>query len=524
MSAPTPTEAAPQPGTTIEAFTLGTLLHLARRLRHAPDEASLGFIAVNETFALANYRQAALWFGDRGVAALSSVVSPEANAPYVQWLEKVARHLSSQQSDAETQAPEAVAAPQPTAREIVPADLAAEDAQEWDEWLPARLLVLPLPETDGLLLLARETAWQTSEQALLAEWADIVAAEWRRLHRPSRRSDLLSFFDSVSAGLPKFRNLRRVLRAPLRKRSWQLLIGSQIRRLRSLPWHIIRHPRQWLPACKNGLTRTWREPGRRYFALMLIVLFFPVRLSILAPGELVPVDPAVIRAPLDGTVDQFFVSPNARVAAGDKLFQLNLTALQSKLEVAQQGLVTAEAEYRQAAQQAVFDDKSKVQLALLQGRIGEKQAEAGYLKAQLERAQVVAPIGGIALLDDPTEWIGRPVATGERIMTVAEENRGEVEAWLSLADVLDFPEDAEVTLYLNSTPLSPVRATLRYLSHEAVLRPDGSYAYRLRATLAEDEVRRVGQKGTAKVAGRWSVLSYMILRRPLAALRQFVGF
>ena len=52
-----------------------------------------------------------------------------------------------------------------------------------------------------------------------------------------------------------------------------------------------------------------------------------------------------------------------QVKAGDKLFQLDLTTLSSRLAVAKQGLVTAEAEYRQSAQQAVFDPKSKAQLA-----------------------------------------------------------------------------------------------------------------------------------------------------------------
>jgi len=57
-----------------------------------------------------------------------------------------------------------------------------------------------------------------------------------------------------------------------------------------------------------------------------------------------------------------------------------------------------------------------------------------------------------------------------------------------------------------------------------VARPDGSYAYRLRARLEPGETApRVGMKGTAKVRGPWVTVSYWILRRPLAILRQAVG-
>ena len=69
-------------------------LEVARRARRAADSAELAFIAVNDTSLLAPYRQAALWFGTGGVRALSGVVRPEANAPYVHRLERVCTALA----------------------------------------------------------------------------------------------------------------------------------------------------------------------------------------------------------------------------------------------------------------------------------------------------------------------------------------------------------------------------------------------------------------------------------------------
>ncbi|MBN9424834.1 MAG: hypothetical protein J0I91_20525, partial [Candidatus Accumulibacter sp.] len=163
-----------------EVQALGTLLHLARRARHAASAAELGFIAVNETHALSAYRQAVLWLADRGVAALSGVVSPEANAPYVQWLERVCRHLDGLGA----RAPKVFSG----------ADLPPELAAEWQDWLPARALWLPLadaaPAGDGVaghgaLVLARDASWGEVEQGLLAEWGDMLVNAWARQRRPN---------------------------------------------------------------------------------------------------------------------------------------------------------------------------------------------------------------------------------------------------------------------------------------------------------------------------------------------------
>jgi multidrug resistance efflux pump len=192
--------------------------------------------------------------------------------------------------------------------------------------------------------------------------------------------------------------------------------------------------------------------------------------------------------------------------------------------VAEQALATAEAEYRQTAQQALSDNKFKSQLAVLQGKIEERRAEMEFLRGQVERAHVVAPRDGIVLIDDPSEWTGKPVSTGERILRVADPREAEVEAWLPIGDAIPIDPGATVHLYLSASPLSPVTAEVRYVSYDAMQRPDGSYAYRVRAKLAEPTLHRIGMKGTARVNGHWAPLAYWLLRRPVAFVRQTLGW
>lgn len=454
--------------TAISANPLIQLLELIRRARTAESADELAFLAVNETHAIAAYRQAVLWLTADGVLTLSGVVQPEANAPYVQWLNRVCRHLH-ESSDRQV------------IRTLTAADIPEKEAGEWSEWLPEYALWMPFTESSeqndsgGGLLLAADAPWSESQCALLQEWRDAWHHAWRARYKPS----------------------------PLSLK----LLGTRLSR-----W-LRHHPDQpW-----------WKQPRLRLIAVIVITLLFPVRLTVLAPGELVPANPDVIRAPIDGVVGKFHVTPNETVKAGQPLLSFDEAPLRSRLDVASQSLATAETEYRQYAQQALSDAKFKPQLAMLLGKIEEKRAEADFLRDQLDRSRIVAPRDGIALFDDPTELIGKPVQTGERIMRIAAPGDVEIEAWLALGDAIPLPSKATVTLYLASSPLSAVPASLRYVAHDAVARPNGVFAYRVRARLDDVTHQRVGLKGTAKLSGRWVPLVYWVLRRPLATVRQTLG-
>lgn len=463
------------------ADALGTLLALARRCREARSEAELRFIAVNETHALVPYRQAALWRAGAGVVALSGVVSPEANAPYVQWLEAVFQALARATPATPGTASDAPAAAAPP-RDLGPDDLPPETARDWADWLPAAALAAPLTtgsrtrhgQADGWLLLARDDAFDAAEAGLLAEWAALwsqaaqLAARQRRAWPPLAPA-------GGAAGLAG-----NVLRLLLR---------------RALP-----------------------------LAALVAVLALPVRLSVLAPAELVPLNPAVVRAPLDGVVGKVLVQPNQAVKAGQPLFEFDRASLDSRLELARRALGTVQAEYRQKSQRALFDPEAKSQLAVLQGQIDEKQTEVAYLGTLSSRGTVPAPRAGLVLFGDASEWVGKPVVTGERVMVVADPQSVELEGWLAPADVLPLAAGSPVTLYLNTDPLHPVTATLRSIGHEAVDRPDGHPAYRVRATLDSGSAPpRVGLKGTAKLEGETVPLAYWVMRRPLAAARAWLG-
>lgn len=448
------------------ANPLLSLIDLGHRARAAAGLDELAFLLVNDTRLLVPYRQSVLWFEQGGVRTLSGVLQPEENAPYAQWLSRVCRELSRSEIL--------------SSRRVGPADLSPEVAAEWSEWFPAEALWIPIAVSAehpgsclGGLLLAGEIHFGDDSLILLGEWLDSWRHAWLARVKPSGWS--FSLMGEKGAG-------------------------------------------------RSSQGKWWQRRSSRIGLGILLLLMFPVRLTVLAPGELVPANPAVIRAPMEGVIGQFHVQPNETVKAGQILFSFDEAPMGSRLQVARQTLETAEVEYRQLAQMAVSDAKSKGQLAGLIGKVGEKRAEAEFLGSQFERSKVLAPQDGVVIFDDPSEWIGRPVQTGERVMRIAHPNEVEIEAWLSIGDAIPLDDGAAVSLYLAASPFSAVSGQLRYISHEAVPRPDGSYAYRARARLGDTAAGpRIGLKGTAKFHGDWAPLGYWVLRRPLASIRQFLA-
>jgi hypothetical protein len=337
----------------------------------------------------------------------------------------------------------------------------------WSEWLPARGLLVPLRTGEdalGMLLLAREQPWSEGDVHLISELAEGYAHAWLRFRGRRHRSLLATLFG--------------------RGRMVKLALA----------------------------------------AALAAILCLPVTLSALAPAEVVALQPTIVRAPLEGVVDHFEVQPNEQVVAGQLLLTLDPRAIENKLDVANKALAVAEAEYRQAAQQAVFDDKSRALLAVLKGRAEQRRADVTYNQSLLDRIKVTATRSGLALYDDPNAWIGKPVTIGERLLEIADPAQAEIEIWLPVADAITLQTGADVDFFLNIAPESPLRATLRQASYEATQSPAGLLGYRLKAKLSDAaHPPRIGLKGTAKVFGERVSLFYYLLRRPLAAARQFVG-
>ena len=343
-------------------------------------------------------------------------------------------------------------------------DLPPEMGAAWGEWLPAMGLWLPICSRGapaGVLALFRNERFPDSEIELLSHLSE-------------------EYGQSLLPSTPD----RPFLNFRIRLKNWRL----------------------WL------------------LGLFCAALLFPVRQSVLAPAEVTALQPAHIRASIDGVVKTFFVAPNQQVAAGDRLLRLEDNQLRTHLVVAQKNLEVARAELQQTQQLSLVDARSKVRLPMLQGRVEQLVAEVELVESQLARVVIFSPVDGVGIFDDPDIWLGRPISLGQKIMEVADPTQVRLEISLPMSEALPLAPGDEFLFFPNISPHAPVSGSLNFIGYQASETPEAGLAFTLRGLFAAGEsAPRLGLRGTAKLYGKRAPLAALLLRRPFLQIRQWLG-
>uniref|UniRef100_A6VS11 Uncharacterized protein n=1 Tax=Marinomonas sp. (strain MWYL1) TaxID=400668 RepID=A6VS11_MARMS len=348
---------------------------------------------------------------------------------------------------------------------IDPTQLAFDDAARFADYFSARLIWLPIQNANGdliaSLLLSKEQELNLREKKLLSFLLNAYGHAWQSFIRQRRH-----FF-------------------------------------------------------KNKSWRWWAVGGSMLAGLLCI----PIQQSVIAPAEIVPQQPNILRAPIKGIVRELTVRPNDTVVAGQVVARLDAKELQQQLETARQTYAISRAELRMAQQQSFIDEQRKAALAVLEGRQVQAQLDMTYLQQQLTRTEIVAPYDGVVIFDNQGDWLGKPLALGDPIMTIADPNKTELEIRLPLQDVIELEIGSSLKLFLNSDPANSVAAELVKIAYKASPTEDGQYALQLKGRFTDSvHSLRLGKKGVAKLYGEYTTLFYYLFRKPLSELRIWLAW
>ncbi|MGY0216134.1 HlyD family efflux transporter periplasmic adaptor subunit [Endozoicomonadaceae bacterium StTr2] len=448
--------------------SVSALLDFEHKLRQATTPAQLYHTVVNLLHQCVPFTQSILLLGDDeqslNAVAASDIPTLDYTSPFVTLAEQLCQQLRTSESSQPLQP-------------YTPADVNDALRTEWQSLSPEQLLKIPLRVAAGngrlvgVLLLFRQQHWTPDEYLILQRLADTIAHALQLYAR----------------------------QRPVKQRTKQVL--KQLRR-------------------PKVATIT--------AFVLCSAMFLPVRLSSLAPYKVIPSNPVIVSAPLNGTVKQVTVQPNQTVEPGDLLVQLEDTALASEYEVAQQALLVARAELKTVQQSGFLDPAKKARLAELESKVRLRQSEQSYALSRYQKSAITASSAGIAVVGDPDEWSGRPVSTGERILLLADPAQVEIEILLPVQNAISISTGADVRLFPDSSPLNTHQASIRYASYDPQFTPEQQLAYRLVATLATPDQSlappRIGARGTAKVYSKQVTLFFYLFRRPLTALRQWLGW
>ncbi|WP_028879648.1 efflux RND transporter periplasmic adaptor subunit [Terasakiella pusilla] len=261
-------------------------------------------------------------------------------------------------------------------------------------------------------------------------------------------------------------------------------------------------------------------------ACVALLGLVPVQQSALAPAEVVPENPFVIAAPMEGVVSDVFVKPYQRVKEGQALVKFDETVLRNQVDIARETLEVTKAKLQTTRQSAFHDFDSQSKLSFLEAQVDLRRAELIYAENLLERNTIYAPRNGVAIFRDVNDWMGKPTQTGEKIMLLADPQKKQLRIDLPVRDAITLNQGAKVRLFLDIDPLSSYSATLSRTAYETQLSPDGQgLDFQLMANFEDSEnAPRIGLRGTAKVYGEGTLLGLYIFRKPFSALRMRFGW
>jgi multidrug resistance efflux pump len=290
----------------------------------------------------------------------------------------------------------------------------------------------------------------------------------------------------------------------------------------SLAWKQFNRLSRW----HNRKTSLLQRKVMAVAAVVIVYLLFfqTVSLRVVAPCEIVPEDPEMIAAPLEGVIKQVWVQPGDRVKKGELLFTYEDRIIMQELKVAQKQVEIIESQYDRIQLRAFQDDEAMEKIQSLKYRLEQEEIRLKLAESNAGHLEVRAPADGICMLDNPEYWQGRPVQIGERVVQIFLPEKSKVRIFLPENDYIKFDREKPVRIVMNSDPGSKYEARLDYVAPQTSRNPEGGASFIAEASVATPDARiRVGSKGSAIVYGEEVPTGYWLARKPLGGIRHLLG-
>ncbi len=281
------------------------------------------------------------------------------------------------------------------------------------------------------------------------------------------------------------------------------------------------------PTWRERLSRRRTKPWLLVGGLLLVYLLFIHRapLRIVAHCEVIPADPLVVAAPLDGVIARVLVAPGQEVAKDAPLFRYDDQAIQSDLNVARQQVKIIESDLQRSTVQAFQDEKARARILTLENKLQQERIKLQLAQDRGAKVEVRAPAAGVVVMTDrPQDWAGRPVAVGERVLSLIDPARTKLNLWLPEKDNINFERKTPLRIFLSVAPQRTLEAKLTYVAKDITVSAEGVASFRAEAEWAGPHgYMPVGLTGTAMLYGEPVSTVYWLLRKPLAAVRYQLG-
>ena len=444
---------------------ISKLLQLEHNCRNCESIKELYYQIVNETRNLVNYSQGVLltidFSGKYKVVGISDIPVVDSTSPYVQWIENIIIDLNNNEKSKDIFVVD------------TKTDLKQIDFKSMHEFSPSNILFIPLKsikenrEINYILLLFKEEKWLEKDILILKHLSSSLA---------------YFLFAMRSTGI------------------------SQILRKISL---------------KNKYLKI-------SIFLLIILMFLPVKLSVLAPLEVEAKNPYVVTSPLNAVIEEVKVFPNDKIEKEQLLVKFDDVDFNNNYLVAKRTLDVANAQLHTVKQSSFFDATQKSQISQLESQVKLKEAELNFAQEQLGKTKIYAKEDGIAIINNPNDWKGKPVTTGERVFLIAKPQSIELKIMLPVSEAIFLEENALIKAFFDNDPTNSWSGKVKYISYKPELTEQNVLSYKITADF--DDIKEngyipsIGLRGTAKIYSKKVTLFFYLFRKPITAVRQWIGW
>lgn len=444
---------------------ISKLLQLEHNCRNCESIKELYYQIVNETRSLVNYSQGVLlsidFSGKYKVVGISDIPVVDSTSPYVQWIENIIIDLNNSEKSKDIFVVD------------TENDLKQIDLKSMHEFSPSNILFIPLKsikenrEINYILLLFKEEKWLEKDILILKHLSSSLA---------------YFLFAMRSTGI------------------------SQILKKISL---------------KNKYLKI-------SIFLLIILMFLPVKLSVLAPLEVEAKNPYVVTSPLNAVIEEVKVFPNDKIEKEQLLVKFDDVDFNNNYLVAKRTLDVANAQLHTVKQSSFFDATQKSQISQLESQVKLKEAELNFAQEQLSKTKIYAKEDGIAIINNPNDWKGKPVTTGERVFLIAKPQSIELKIMLPVSEAIFLEENALVKAFFDNDPTNSWSGKVKYISYKPELTEQNVLSYKITADF--DDIKEngyipsIGLRGTAKIYSKKVTLFFYLFRKPITAVRQWIGW
>ena len=259
-------------------------------------------------------------------------------------------------------------------------------------------------------------------------------------------------------------------------------------------------------------------------SVIILIFLFPVRMTSTAPVEVVAKNPFLITSPFDGVVKKIVANNNDQTKPGELLVLLEDIDLLNEFNLAKQALQVSEKELLRTRQSSFTDNEQKSRLAELMAQVDLKRVELSSAERKLKNSKIYAEKKGVVIVDRKSDWQGKPVSVGEKILTIADPSNIEFLIWLPVKDSIVINENADANIFLDINPMSSYKGKILRSTYEPELSPEEVLSYKLISSFeGSTDIPRIGLRGTAKVYGNRTILFYYLFRKPITFIRQLIG-